>query len=97
LDTPLAALAKGVGWVSFHEFGLPTVKDGFLATNSLLATCVLLARAYRHQQDRQTRMALPLVAFRRPARTGRPPREARQVSWACPAISDGRVRDWPWQ
>ena len=46
LDTPLASLAASASGVSFHEFGLPTVKDGFLATNSLLATCVLLARAY---------------------------------------------------
>lgn len=56
-DTPLAALAGGVGWASFHEFGLPSVKDGFLATNSLLATCVLLARAYRQQHEE--RGALP--------------------------------------
>lgn len=49
LQTPLASLVAGASGVSLHEFGLPTVKDGFLATNSLLATCVLLARAY-HQQ-----------------------------------------------
>ncbi len=47
--TPLASLASGVRWASFHEFDLPSVKDGFLATNSLLATCVLLARSYRQQ------------------------------------------------
>jgi fructoselysine-6-P-deglycase FrlB-like protein len=32
--------------ISLHEYELPTGKDGFLATNSLLATGVLLARAY---------------------------------------------------
>ena len=65
LDT---ALAKGVGWVSFHEFGLPTVKDGFLATNSLLATCVLLARAYRHQQGGQTPLPSRLEELAHPGR-----------------------------
>jgi hydroxymethylpyrimidine pyrophosphatase-like HAD family hydrolase len=46
--TMLAERAAAVSGVSFHEFALPTIKDGFLATNSLLATCVLLARAFRH-------------------------------------------------
>lgn len=32
---------------SVYEFEPPSGKDGFLATNSLLATCVLAARAYR--------------------------------------------------
>jgi hypothetical protein len=32
--------------VDFISFELPTGKDGFLATNSLLAFCVLLSRAY---------------------------------------------------
>jgi hydroxymethylpyrimidine pyrophosphatase-like HAD family hydrolase len=30
----------------FYEFDLPAGKDGFLATNTLLATCVLMARGY---------------------------------------------------
>ncbi len=46
--TQLAERAAGVSGVSLHEFDLPTIKDGFLATNSLLATCVLLARAFQH-------------------------------------------------
>ena len=45
-QTPLSELADGACGVTLHEFDLPTVKDGFLATNSLLATCILLARAY---------------------------------------------------
>ena len=45
-QTPLSELAAGVCGVTLHEFDLPSVKDGFLATNSLLATSVLLARAY---------------------------------------------------
>ena len=31
-----------------YDFELPAGKDGFLATNTLLATCVLVARAYRN-------------------------------------------------
>ncbi|MGO8671282.1 MAG: HAD hydrolase family protein [Capsulimonadaceae bacterium] len=46
-DTPLAQTAVA-SRVPVYDFELPTGKDGFLATNTLLATCVLLARAYRH-------------------------------------------------
>ena len=46
--TPLAARAAAVSGASLHEFDLPTIKDGFLATNSLLATSVLLARAFHY-------------------------------------------------
>ena len=46
--TPLAARAAAVSGASLHEFDLPTIKDGFLATNSLLATSVLLARAFQY-------------------------------------------------
>src|SRR5208282_6622887 len=35
-------------WTFCHEFPTPVRKDGFLATNSLLATTVLLIRAYEH-------------------------------------------------
>jgi hypothetical protein len=42
----LADRAREGHEVSLLEFDLPTGKDGFLATNSLLATSVLLARAY---------------------------------------------------
>jgi len=48
LGSPLAGRAASVASVGLHEFDLPTEKDGFLATNSLLATAVLLARAYQH-------------------------------------------------
>ena len=33
-------------WPICHAFATPTKRDGFLATNSLLATLVLLVRAY---------------------------------------------------
>jgi hypothetical protein len=42
----LAELAGAASRTCFLEFDIPTGKDGFLATNSLLATAVLLARGY---------------------------------------------------
>jgi fructoselysine-6-P-deglycase FrlB-like protein/hydroxymethylpyrimidine pyrophosphatase-like HAD family hydrolase len=42
--TPLSQMAASRAFV--YEFELPAGKDGFLATNTLLATGVLLARAY---------------------------------------------------
>ena len=44
-DSPLAALARQYEGSSVLEFNLRAGKDGFLATNSLLATAVLLVRA----------------------------------------------------
>ena len=44
--SPLAEAVSGSAKLSLHEYELPTGKDGFLATNSLLATAVLLTRAY---------------------------------------------------
>lgn len=43
--SPLAILASRSNRARALEFDLPTGKDGFLATNSLLATIVLLTRA----------------------------------------------------
>ncbi len=42
----VAAQAARYQMVDFIAYELPTGKDGFLATNSLLAFCVLLARAF---------------------------------------------------
>lgn len=44
--SPLGRLLDERSWPSCHAFATPTKKDGFLATNSLLATLVLLTRAY---------------------------------------------------
>jgi fructoselysine-6-P-deglycase FrlB-like protein len=44
--SPLARIARRHSAVDFAEFEPPSGKDGFLATNSLLATVVLLTRAY---------------------------------------------------
>lgn len=47
-STPLARVASLHDWTFCHEFPAPVRKDGFLATNSLVATSVLLVRAYEH-------------------------------------------------
>lgn len=47
-NSPLAKAAASHDWTYCHDFSTPVRKDGFLATNSLLATTVLLLRAYEH-------------------------------------------------
>jgi hydroxymethylpyrimidine pyrophosphatase-like HAD family hydrolase/fructoselysine-6-P-deglycase FrlB-like protein len=44
--SPLASAATCLGDESVHEHEPPSGRDGFLATNTLIATCVLLTRAY---------------------------------------------------
>lgn len=44
--SPLATLARTYRYVDTIDFDLPSGKDGFLATNSLLASSVVLCRAY---------------------------------------------------
>ena len=46
-NAPLSDLAGAYWYVRTHEFSLPSGKDGFIATNSLVATIVLLARSYQ--------------------------------------------------
>ncbi len=46
--TQLSEIAKLQDWTHCHEFDTPVRKDGFLATNSLLATMILVVRAYEH-------------------------------------------------
>lgn len=45
--SPLAILSKKFHYTSLLDFDLPSGKDGFLATNSLLAFIVILIRAYK--------------------------------------------------
>ena len=44
--SPLVDKAKQHQYVDTFDFSMPSGKDGFLATNSLLAFCVFIARAY---------------------------------------------------
>lgn len=45
-DTPLAARCRETGATTVSSFQMPWGKDGYLATNSLIATMILVARAY---------------------------------------------------
>jgi hypothetical protein len=44
--SPLAKIASSFNKANVFEFDIPTGNDGYLATNSLLATIILLTRAY---------------------------------------------------
>lgn len=46
LRSPLSRIAANHCFVNFLELDLPSGKDGFLATNSLLATVIVLMRGY---------------------------------------------------
>lgn len=45
-DSPLNLLATESNYASSIAYEMPWIKDGYLATNSLIAICVLLYRAY---------------------------------------------------
>lgn len=47
LDSPMKKISDEYNYSKFFEFDLPTGKDGFLATNSLVATCTILCRAWQ--------------------------------------------------
>jgi HAD superfamily hydrolase (TIGR01484 family) len=44
--TPLSLLSSKFDYTNFVEYATPMGKDGFLATNSLLAFCTILLRSY---------------------------------------------------
>ncbi len=54
--TPLARRAASFPYVDFVELSPPTERDGFLATNSLVALVVVLARAYTDAFTGATRL-----------------------------------------
>lgn len=64
--SPLADRMREGHEASLLEFDLPTGKDGFLATNSLLATSVLLARAYACAWPNTTPLPPTLPALAHP-------------------------------
>lgn len=49
-NSPLVLRASAFEYVRVPRFDAPVAKDGYLATNSLLAMAVLLARAYSDEQ-----------------------------------------------
>lgn len=44
--SPLSQIANRYDYTEVYEFEIPSKRDGFLATNSLVAFCILFARAY---------------------------------------------------
>jgi hydroxymethylpyrimidine pyrophosphatase-like HAD family hydrolase len=63
-SSPLARAAEACSYCDLAAFDLPAGKDGFLATNSLLAFCVLLTRAYETLLSGQTRVFTPSTLLR---------------------------------
>lgn len=54
--SPISKIAAKYEFPSVLEYQPPAGKDGFLATNSLLATCALLSRAYNLQNESSLRL-----------------------------------------
>lgn len=50
--TALSKLCNTSSLVRMHQLNLPSKKDGFLATNSLLAFCAVMTRAYLEAAER---------------------------------------------
>lgn len=48
MESPLAELCKKYKFSEYCGFNIPSEKDGFLATNSLLAIMILLTRCYQN-------------------------------------------------
>jgi trehalose-6-phosphatase len=64
--SPLQKQLESALWPQFHAFATPTKKDGFLATNSLLATIILLIRAYETWAGAKTCLPPSLDALLHP-------------------------------
>jgi len=60
-ESPLVEKAMQHKYVDLCTFSLPEGKDGFLATNSLLAFCVFIARAYVEECDEKLKAVHPEV------------------------------------
>lgn len=50
-DNPLGKVCDVTGLATVASYDMPWIKDGYLATNSLIAMMVLIARAYRANDD----------------------------------------------
>lgn len=68
-DSPLIKLAGKFSFVGTAEYEIPSGKDGFVATNSLLALCVLLLRAYTSAAGRPLELPNSLDRLLAPAGT----------------------------
>lgn len=71
-DSPLSALAASSGGTGVIAYQMPWDKDGYLATNSLIAMIILLAKAYCRDEEKDfaavlSYMNLEWLAARRKA------------------------------
>lgn len=73
-------LAKTNSRLHLYEFEHPSKKDGFLACNSLIATCILIARAYGawRNEDSVERALLAVSKKQLPATP-----DIQEDSWLC--------------
>lgn len=69
-ESKVAALARRYEMIDFVPFPLPAGRDGFLATNSLLAFCVLLSRAYAKAAGRPSLLPKSLKSLLGETRVG---------------------------
>lgn len=60
--SPLSTLVSESRFARLYDFDMPSGKDGFLATNSLLASIVLLIRSYNEVISRDWFMPAGLIA-----------------------------------
>jgi len=67
MDTPLAKIASQKDWAYCHEYATPVHKDGFLATNSLLATILIIVRAYEKVFSVQSSLPSTLIELVSPS------------------------------
>jgi hypothetical protein len=86
-DSPLTRLAAAHNWVRLFAFDLPAGKDGFLATNSLLASAVLLGRAYEASLPAAEPLPPSLAELSAPAAQDTIPER-----WRAAANRSGSVR-----
>lgn len=88
--SPLVSLLRGYRYGYCVEFAPPSGKDGFLATNSLLATVVLLTRTYGSVFNQNaTPVTIPTVDHDVDSRAlDRPLLTVLAAGWSWPAATD---------
>lgn len=69
LGSPLVKHARAYEYVKMIELDIPTGKDGFVATNSLLAFAILLTRAYTRVANVSIKFPPSLEALLHPQRS----------------------------
>lgn len=99
-DSPASRVFKKYPWMTLLEFTPPIKRDGYLATNSMLASCVLLQRAYSQiwGLDDELPKEIPAISLRQVSGLGpgcslsealrRPTLSVLYGGWGKPAAID---------